>query len=145
MTIVAAIDRSSRSPAAVAEAVELADAYDDEVHVVHVLGRSEFLDLERTSVDDTGQPVPMDQVRDVAREIAAETIEEAGTGAEAVGLVGDPADEVLRYADEHDARFVVLAGRRRSPVGKAVFGSVAQDVLLGADQPVVTVIRDDES
>lgn len=145
MTIVAAVDRSSRAPAAVAEAVELAAAYGDDVHVVHVLNRADFLELERTSVDDTGQPVPMDRVRDVAREIAEETIEEAVADAEAIGLVGDPADEVLRHADEQDARFVVLAGRKRSPVGKAVFGSVAQDILLGADRPVVTVMADEES
>lgn len=140
MTIVAAIDRSERGPAVVAEADELAGAFGDDLHVVHVLGRSEFLELERTSVDDTGQPVPMDDVRGVASEIAAEAIERAGANAEPVGLVGDAADEVVRYADERSARYVVLGGRRRTPVGKAVFGSVTQDVLLQADRPVVTII-----
>lgn len=144
MTIVAAVDRSDRAPAAVAEAVELAEAYGDEVHVVHVLNQAEFIELERTSVDDTGQPVPMDRVRQVAVDITADIVEQVGADAEAIGLVGNPADEVLRYADEHDARFIVLAGRRRSPVGKAVFGSVAQDVLLGADCPVVTVMADED-
>lgn len=144
MTIVAAVDRSARAPAAVAEAVELADAYGDDVHVVHVLNQAEFIELERTSVDDTGQPVSMDTVREVARDITQDVVDKVDADAEAVGLVGNPADEVLRYADEHDARFIVLAGRRRSPVGKAVFGSVAQDVLLGADCPVVTVMADEE-
>lgn len=144
MTIVAAVDRSARAPAAVAEAVELADAYGDDVHVVHVLNQAEFIELERTSVDDTGQPVSMDTVREVARDITQDVVDKVDADAEAVGLVGNPADEVLRYADENDARFIVLAGRRRSPVGKAVFGSVAQDVLLGADCPVVTVMADEE-
>lgn len=145
MTIVAAVDRSSRAASAVAEAAELAEAYGDDVHVVHVLTRAEFMELERTSVESSGQPVPMDEVRAVAREIAAEAAESAGVDAEAAGLVGTPADEVLRYAEEHDARYVVLAGRKRSPAGKAIFGSVAQDVLLGADRPVVTAIGDAES
>lgn len=143
MTIVAAIDRSDRATAIVSEAASLADAYGDDLHVVHVLGRSEFMDLERTSVDDTGRPVPMDDVRRVAAEIAAETVEEAGVEGTAAGLVGDPADEIIRYADDHDARYVVLGGRKRTPVGKAVFGSVAQDVLLQADRPVVSIIRRD--
>lgn len=144
MVIVAAIDRSKRAPAVVRQAAELADAYSDELHVVHVLGRSEFLDLEQTSVDDTGQPVPMDQVREVARRIAAETTENVTASAKAVGLVGDPSDEIVRYANEQGGRYIVISGRKRSPVGKAVFGSVTQDVLLEAERPVVTVIRRDE-
>lgn len=144
MVIVAAIDRSKRAPAVVRQAAELADAYGDELHVVHVLGRLEFLDLEQTSVDDTGQPVPMDQVREVARRIAAETAEKVTASAAAVGRVGDPSDEVIRYADEQDGRYIVISGRKRSPIGKAVFGSVTQNVLLKAERPVVTVIRRDE-
>ena len=140
MTIVAAIDRSERGPAVVTKANELAGAFDEDLHVVHVLGQGEFISLERTSVDDTGQPVPMDEIRRVASDIAAEAIEQAGADAEPVGLVGDAADEVLRYADERSARYIVLGGRRRSPVGKAVFGSVTQKVLLRGERPVVTII-----
>lgn len=141
MTIVAAVDRSSRASAIVEEGNRLADAFGDDLHVVHVLGQAEFLDLERTSVDDTGQPIPMDDVRNVAREIAEETAEEVGAAADPVGLVGAAADEVVRYAADQDARYIVIGGRKRSPVGKAVFGSVTQDVLLEADRPVVSVIN----
>lgn len=141
MSIVAAVDRSSRGPVVVEEADRLADAFGDDLHVVHVLGRSEFVELERTSVDETGQPIPMDEIRDVARDIAAETAEGVTPDAEPVGLVGGAADEIVRYADEQGARYVVIGGRNRSPVGKAVFGSVTQDVLLEADRPVLAVIR----
>lgn len=141
MTIVAAVDRSSRGRVVVEEAERLADAFGDDLHVVHVLGRTAFVDLERTSVDETGQPVPMEEIRDVARDIAAEAAEGVAPDAEPVGLVGGAADEVIRYADEREARYVVIGGRKRSPVGKAVFGSVTQDVLLEADRPVVAVIH----
>lgn len=140
MTIVAAVDRSSRGPAVVDEAKRLADAFDDELHVVHVLGQSEFLELERTSVEDTGQPVPMDEVRRVAGAIATEAAADAAPDARAVGLVGDAADEIVRYAGKVDARYLVIGGRKRSPVGKAVFGSVTQDVLLNADRPVLAFL-----
>lgn len=144
MTIVAAVDRSRRASAVVEEAAAIATAFGDDLHVVHVLGRSEFLELERTSVDDSGQPVPMDDVREVAREIASEAADGVNDAVEPVGLIGDPADEIVRYSNERDARYVVIAGRRRTPVGKAVFGSVTQDVLLNADRPVISVIRGDE-
>nr|WP_276414161.1 universal stress protein [Halomicroarcula sp. XH51] len=34
---------------------------------------------------------------------------------------------------------IVLAGRKRSPAGKALFGSVTQDVILGTDRSVLVV------
>ncbi len=58
------------------------------------------------------------------------------------GRVGDPTDQILAEAEHLDARFVVVGGRRRSPVGKAIFGSTTQEVLLSADCPVVTAMTD---
>jgi len=46
MTIVAAVDRSSHASRVVEEAVTLANAFDDSVHVVHVLSRSKFVEME---------------------------------------------------------------------------------------------------
>lgn len=143
MAIVAAVDRSEQGRRVVEEARTLADAFGDELHVVHVLGQSEFVDLERTNVEQTGQAVEMDRVKEVAADIAAESAD--GTDdAVMVGLVGDAADEIVRYSSEHDARYVVIGGRKRSPVGKAIFGSVTQSVLLNADRPVVTVITEED-
>jgi len=50
---------------------------------------------------------------------------------------GDPADRLLETASERDADLIVVAGRKRSPAGKALFGSVTQDVILNADRPVM--------
>ena len=50
---------------------------------------------------------------------------------------GDPADVILDVAEDIDADLVVLGGRRRSPAGKALFGSVTQSVILHADRPVM--------
>ncbi|MDL5360748.1 universal stress protein [Halalkalicoccus sp. NIPERK01] len=139
MVIVAAVDRSDRASAVVREAVTLGEAFDEPVDVLHVLTREEFVSLERTNVSETGEAVPLESVVETARNIADETIAEANVTATAVGLVGDPADEIVGYANEQGARYIVAAGRKRSPVGKALFGSVVQSVLLSAECPVVSL------
>ncbi|ADJ15340.1 universal stress protein [Halalkalicoccus jeotgali] len=139
MVIVAAIDRSDRAGTVVREAVTLGDAFDEPVDVVHVLTREEFVSLERTNVGETGEAVPVERVVGTAENIAAEAIATADADATPVGLIGDPADEIVEYARQQAARYVVVAGRKRSPVGKALFGSVVQSVLLDSECPVVSI------
>jgi len=50
-----------------------------------------------------------------------------------------PADGITDLADEFDVDQIVMGSRKRSPTGKAVFGSVSQQVLLQADDPVTVV------
>lgn len=140
MVIVAAVDRSERASSVVEEANELGRAFDEPVEVVHVLTRQKFVDLERTSVTDTGQTIPRDEIIDIAGEIAQSAIDESSVEeATAVGLLGDPAEEIVSYAESNEARYLVISGRKRSPVGKALFGSVVQSVMLESDVPVVSI------
>lgn len=52
------------------------------------------------------------------------------------------ADAVVALADREGADLLVVGVRRRSPVGKAVLGSEAQDMLLQANCPVLAVKAD---
>jgi nucleotide-binding universal stress UspA family protein len=51
--------------------------------------------------------------------------------------VGEPADAIVSAATAHDADAISVGVRARTPVGKALFGSVGQAVLLSADRPVI--------
>ncbi len=51
----------------------------------------------------------------------------------------DVADAVLAAAEKADAELLVIGARKRSPVGKALLGSVAQTLILEASLPVLVV------
>ena len=48
-------------------------------------------------------------------------------------------EDLVRLADERKADEIIIGVRRRSRVGKIIFGSTAQNVILNAKCPVVTV------
>lgn len=50
---------------------------------------------------------------------------------------GDPVEAILRVCNYVGADLIVMGGRKRSPLGSALFGSVSQQVTLEADRPVV--------
>jgi nucleotide-binding universal stress UspA family protein len=51
----------------------------------------------------------------------------------------DAADEVLQAAEEYRADLIVIGLRKRTPVGKLIMGSTAQQILLEADCPILAV------
>src|SRR5690242_1091262 len=53
--------------------------------------------------------------------------------------VADVSAALLRTVGELGPDLLVIGARRRSPVGKAFLGSVAQNLILDADVPVLVV------
>ncbi|WP_339102671.1 universal stress protein [Haloterrigena salinisoli] len=74
---------------------------------------------------------------------AATVFDESGVDYEYYETSGDPASELIAAADEMEVDMICLAGRKRTPTGKVLFGSVTQSVILGTDRPVVTVSPDE--
>ncbi|WP_435152924.1 universal stress protein [Haladaptatus sp. DFWS20] len=75
------------------------------------------------------------QVAGVRR--AQEALEDVGIETDVVETSGSPADTILDIAEERDVDCICVGGRKRSPAGKALFGSVAQSVILTAKRPVL--------
>ncbi|WP_372734731.1 universal stress protein [Nocardioides sp.] len=73
-------------------------------------------------------------------EVAAQ-VEASGVEFEVRTLVRglDPAEDLIEIANETGAELIVIGLRRRSPVGKLILGSNAQQILLGAGCPVLAV------
>lgn len=165
MTILAAIGGEYAQDRVVTVGHDLATAYDDELVVVHVMSREQFEDIRGSddittpvvisSADDTGlvyvnskraSEYNLEEATEDANIVAEDCVENTLSADQrsivrTEGRVGDPATEVIEEADRVDARFIVVGGRKRSPVGKAVFGSVSQSVILDSERPVVTITR----
>lgn len=148
MTILAAVDRPEPSQRVVRVAYDLATTYSETLVALHVVPLEEFEEHKEAI-----QSLPEFREYSVTREQDsaadfAERIVESVLGeydrdvVEGAGGVGNPADEILRETEAIEPRFLVIGGRRRSPVGKAMFGSTTQRILLNADCPVVTMLAD---
>jgi len=70
---------------------------------------------------------------------AVDIWEDAGITVEKRREHGDPAEEILNTAKAIDAERIIMCGRKRTPVGKVLFGSVTQSVLLNSDIPVTVL------
>lgn len=171
MVILAPVDGEAVPDDVVRVGYELANAYDDELVVMHVMPQEYFQERRERTTQDTKGTVLAPEVdydsgseRDdnsdenaltidedgepnatsIARDVVRETLEEY-SGVSFQGRVGEPGQAILEEADRRDARHIVVGGQDRTPVGKAVFGSITQTVLLNADRPVTKVNRNPNS
>lgn len=130
--ILIALDDRTAAAEAQASAVEdwVSTADDIEAFLLHVFGDNP----EGASVSQ------VETVRDVQ-----DRLESLGVTVELLESSGDPADEILRYAESESVDQICVGGRKRSPAGKALFGSVTQQVILGTDRPVLVCGTSDES
>ncbi len=128
-----------------ATAADVASPADATVALGHVFTTEEY-DEARSDLDfDRKSEVTPDEVakRYVTIRALGDALEAAGVEFGWHGRLADDEDDegevVVALAEELDADMVVIGGRKRSPAGKAVFGSTAQDILLEAPCPVTFV------
>jgi nucleotide-binding universal stress UspA family protein len=168
MVVLAAVDGETVPDPVVSQAYDLATTYSEEFVVVHVMPNDKYERQKAAAESDSTDSFPVEEAMapgvSYIDELKSETeiygVDRAAEDAETVartvlektlgeydavsveGRVGSPSDEILAMADRLDARYLVIGSRKRSPVGKAVFGSCAQSVLLNANRPVVSVRLD---
>lgn len=121
---------SSARTAALQEGAREARARDTDLAVLHVV---ESLDLD---MEEAYRHSLRDEVEAALAAVGASGLEwqlHLSTGQQ------DVAETVLELARTVGAQLLVVGARRRSPLGKALLGSVAQTLILEADVPVLVV------
>ncbi|MFB6155231.1 MAG: universal stress protein [Haloferacaceae archaeon] len=127
------------------EAIEIAGPAGATVVLGHVFTEEEYDQvLDRLEFDPEREEVSADDVaqrHSTVRELGR-MLDRGGVDYVVRGAVGDHGERIVRIAEETDADLVLVSGRKRSPTGKAVFGSTAQEVMLSSPCPV-TFVRED--
>lgn len=135
------VDRTDRLATAVADVAGPTGAT---VVLAHVFTDEEFDDVvDQLDYDPTGKP-NADEVaaRHATIRSLANTLDDASVSYSIRGAIGEHGETIVDLAEGVNADSVFVGGRKRSPTGKAVFGSTAQEVMLSAPCPV-TFVRDE--
>ncbi len=98
--------------------------------------------FEKFKAVDEGADIKSDEFYDPDEypesvQAAVEALEAHGIDVSTERRHGEPAEEIIEAANEGEIDAVVMAARKRSKVGKVLFGSVAQSVILDAEVPVM--------
>lgn len=137
--IVLAIDDNEARASKAAKAVaDYPGATDVHVTILNVFEEFSVADADGGSVD-SDELYDVSELPDTVSQ-ARERIEEAGFSVDVRREHGEVDSEIVAVSDELEADQIVVSGRKRSAVGKAIFGSVVQDVLLNATRPVTVVV-----
>ena len=117
------------------QAIDLAEQYGSTLHVLNVVDSDVGSML--SDIQETKEELEQQGERAVER---VETMAEIhGVDAETDVVQGDPADQILEYADEIDADAIVAGTHGRSGVKRQLIGSVAERLVRHADCPVMTI------
>jgi nucleotide-binding universal stress UspA family protein len=146
--ILVPVDGSTHSDKAVDLAADLAKKYDAKLDLIYVI--SDFAEYERFGEAYEGK-VSSSHLTEVASErIDAQCekfLDAAGERASTLGVTdvgkvcrnGDPADEILNFADDNHIDLIVMGGRGLGRFSRAFMGSVSNKVAHHAKCTVVIV------
>lgn len=132
MNIIVGYDGNKAAKEALKLAKKHAKAFDGKVFVVtSLVGGTEHQE---------------DQLKDIKKaesdlEYAKENLESDGINCETHLLVRglEPGEDIINFANQNNADEILIGVEKKSKVGKFIFGSTAQYVILEAKCPVIAV------
>ena len=131
-------DFGDTSAAALRYGIELARRFNARLFLFHVpehpgaAAEAEY----PIGIFETMQNAAHDRLRGLLTEKDAQELEP-----QCAMRMGLPADEIVRYAHDHDINLIVMGTHGRHGVARALLGSVAEKVVRRATCPVLTVHR----
>ncbi|MDG6256881.1 MAG: universal stress protein [Methanomicrobiaceae archaeon] len=145
--ILAAFDGSEPSERALQCALEIGKALGAEIHAIYVFKPGEFpaIPSNITRLGGRGDPALEVFARTIREESAriekriADIAEEYSTPVRTHKTIGDPREEILRFAAIIDADLIVMGSRGRGMVKQLLLGSVSSYVAEHSTVPTLLV------
>jgi nucleotide-binding universal stress UspA family protein len=138
--ILAPTDFSDFSKQALKSALELAQAFDAKLLLLHVVDLPPY-PVEGLVPSSLGGNLLDDLERQASSELAG-VLPEAQGGAVDVGrrvIIGTPYRKIVEVAEEEQSDMIVMATHGRTGLSHLVMGSVAEKVVRTATCPVLTI------
>ncbi|WP_114576535.1 universal stress protein [Saliphagus sp. LR7] len=143
------VESADHARTLIREAGELAAGVGADLVLLTLMDRDEYehdLETMETIADIEGVSYTSEDIKEsgrrFGRDIAREEIGDLALEYESICAVvegGGEADRILEAAQREGCDHVFIAGRKRSPTGKALFGDTTQKVILNFDG-VVSVV-----
>ncbi len=134
MSVAVAHQVRQTSRAAIREAAREAGFRDTDLAVIHV---AESIDQDVTEAYRAGIS------DEIERALGSAGLGDLKWTLHLAAGGSDVAQTILRLTEKTEAELLVIGGRRRTPVGKALMGSATQKIILGARVPVLVMMPDD--
>jgi nucleotide-binding universal stress UspA family protein len=132
-------DFSACSDAAVRYARALCQAFDAELHLLHVV-QDPYTQPWAAEAFPAPLGEMLEQWQQQARERLAALVPDHETSRSRMAtVVGSPFYEIVRYAEEQQIDLIVIGTHGRGPIGHMLLGSVAEKVVRKSPCPVLTV------
>jgi len=138
MEILVCYDRTEASKKALETATKHAKVFDANLHLLTSYGGG----VTKDSRDEKYERIWKDVIT------AEEELESLKEGLKDTGITCfthvsarrlSPGEDILQFAQDNNIDEIFIGIEKKSKVGKLLFGSTAQYVILGSDCPVVTV------
>lgn len=133
------VDFTGNSVRVIPFVLDVAEKYNARVQVLHVVTAEVGGDLY---IPGESLITFISEIRSGAEKMMKEYCETHFAGRENIfGLVldGDPIEEIIKFAEEHDGCLIIMGTHGRKGLDRVVFGSVAENVLRKSPVPVLTV------
>lgn len=136
-TILVATDGSGSANRAVTHALEEAEQHDAELHAIYVVDTHYYpepalssAELKTMEIEDWGRS-QLSEIEERAKSLDVDVVTEC--------CHGKPYKQIMSYADEIDADFIVLGYQGHSHTETDNIGSVTDRVVQNAGRPVFVV------
>lgn len=132
-------DGSEGAEAALEHALDLADKYDAELHIVYVA------DIRVDSTTDMWANMlgQLEEIGEEATSDIADRVEETGVEVVTEVIRGIPHKEINSYVGENDIDLITMGTHGRTGIDRLLLGSVTEKIIRTSKKPVLTVGRED--